>query len=212
MTPDIRVLTHSAVRIVAGVGILYVDPYGLKDAPRDADFVFVTHEHYDHFSPDDIAAVRKDSAVLIVPENMFEKARAAMPEGCGIVPVKPGFSYEVGGIAFETVPAYNRLKPFHPKSAGWVGYVFLLDGCRVYVAGDTDATSDARAVRCDVALVPVGGTYTMNASQAAGLVNDIRPALAIPTHYGSVVGSAADAEAFRKAVDPSVRVEILMEG
>ena len=139
---------------------------------------------------------------------MREKARVL--EGCvrGIETVLPGASYEFGGLKFETVAAYNLLKPFHPKSAGWVGYVLETDGLRIYIAGDTDATKEAKAVRCDVALVPIGGTYTMNAGKAAALVNEIRPETAIPTHYGGIVGKEEDAEAFAAFVKAPIRVEI----
>ena len=211
MTENIRVLTHSSIRIQSGDTVLYVDPYKVSGRPQDADYVFITHDHFDHFSPEDIEKVSCDKTVLVVPEKMRDKVLQEADETRGIIPVKPDSPYDINGFSFETVPAYNRLKPFHPKTAGWVGYIFCLDGKRVYVAGDTDATPDARKVRCDVALVPVGGTYTMNASQAAELVNTIRPAAAIPTHYGSVAGSAADAESFREKVDPAVHVEIKME-
>lgn len=211
MTENIRVLTHSSIRIQSGDTVLYVDPYKVSGRPQDADYVFITHDHFDHFSPEDIEKVSCDKTVLVVPEKMRDKVLQEADETRGIIPVKPDAPYDINGFSFETVPAYNRLKPFHPKTAGWVGYIFCLDGKRIYVAGDTDATPDARKVRCDVALVPVGGTYTMNASQAAELVNTIRPAAAIPTHYGSVAGSAADAESFRDKVDPAVHVEIKME-
>jgi L-ascorbate metabolism protein UlaG (beta-lactamase superfamily) len=211
MTENIRVLTHSSIRIQSGDTVLYVDPYKVSGRPQDADFVFITHDHFDHFSPEDIEKVSCDKTVLVVPEKMRDKVLQEADETRGIIPVKPDAPYDINGFSFETVPAYNRLKPFHPKTAGWVGYIFCLDGKRIYVAGDTDATPDAKKVRCDVALVPVGGTYTMNASQAAELVNTIRPAAAIPTHYGSVAGSAADAESFRDKVDPAVHVEIKME-
>ena len=211
MTENIRVLTHSSIRIQSGDTVLYVDPYKVSGRPQDADFVFITHDHFDHFSPEDIEKVSCDKTVLVVPEKMRDKVLQEADETRGIIPVKPDSPYDINGFSFETVPAYNRLKPFHPKTAGWVGYIFCLDGKRIYVAGDTDATPDAKKVRCDVALVPVGGTYTMNASQAAELVNTIRPAAAIPTHYGSVAGSAADAESFREKVDPTVHVEIKME-
>ncbi|MBQ5787311.1 MAG: MBL fold metallo-hydrolase [Oscillospiraceae bacterium] len=211
MTENIRVLTHSSIRIQSGDTVLYVDPYKVSGRPQDADYVFITHDHFDHFSPEDIEKVSCDKTVLVVPEKMRDKVLQEADETRGIIPVKPDSPYDINGFSFETVPAYNRLKPFHPKTAGWVGYIFCLDGKRIYVAGDTDATPDARKVRCDVALVPVGGTYTMNASQAAELVNTIRPAAAIPTHYGSVAGSAADAESFREKVDPAVHVEIKME-
>ncbi len=211
MTENIRVLTHSSIRIQSGDTVLYVDPYKVSGRPQDADFVFITHDHFDHFSPEDIEKVSCDKTVLVVPEKMRDKVLQEADETRGIIPVKPDAPYDINGFSFETVPAYNRLKPFHPKTAGWVGYIFCLDGKRIYVAGDTDATPDAKKVQCDVALVPVGGTYTMNASQAAELVNTIRPAAAIPTHYGSVAGSAADAESFREKVDPAVHVEIKME-
>lgn len=211
MTENIRVLTHSSIRIQSGDTVLYVDPYKVSGRPQDAGFVFITHDHFDHFSPEDIEKVSCDKTVLVVPEKMRDKVLQEADETRGIIPVKPDAPYDINGFSFETVPAYNRLKPFHPKTAGWVGYIFCLDGKRIYVAGDTDATPDAKKVQCDVALVPVGGTYTMNASQAAELVNTIRPAAAIPTHYGSVAGSAADAESFREKVDPAVHVEIKME-
>ena len=211
MTENIRVLTHSSIRIQSGDTVLYVDPYKVSGRPQDADYVFITHDHFDHFSPEDIEKVSCDKTVLVVPEKMRDKVLQEADETRGIIPVKPDAPYDINGFSFETVPAYNRLKPFHPKTAGWVGYIFCLDGKRIYVAGDTDATPDAKKVRCDVALVPVGGTYTMNASQAAELVNTIRPAAAIPTHYGSVAGSAADAESFRDKVAPAVHVEIKME-
>ncbi len=199
MTENIRVLTHSSIRIQSGDTVLYVDPYKVSGRPQDADYVFITHDHFDHFSPEDIEKVSCDKTVLVVPEKMRDKVLQEADETRGIIPVKPDSPYDINGFSFETVPAYNRLN------------IFCLDGKRIYVAGDTDATPDAKKVRCDVALVPVGGTYTMNASQAAELVNTIRPAAAIPTHYGSVAGSAADAESFREKVDPAVHVEIKME-
>jgi L-ascorbate metabolism protein UlaG (beta-lactamase superfamily) len=211
MTENIRVLTHSSIRIQSGDTVLYVDPYKVSGRPQDADYVFITHDHFDHFSPEDIEKVSCDKTVLVVPEKMRDKVLQEADETRGIIPVKPDSPYDINGFSFETVPAYNRLKPFHPKTAGWVGYIFCLDGKRIYVAGDTDATPDAKKVRCDVALVPVGGTYTMNASQAAELVNTIRPAAAIPTHYGSVVGTVSDAESFQRKVDPAIQVEIKME-
>ena len=211
MTENIRVLTHSSIRIQSGDTVLYVDPYKVSGRPQDADYVFITHDHFDHFSPEDIEKVSCDKTVLVVPEKMRDKVLQEADETRGIIPVKPDAPYDINGFSFETVPAYNRLKPFHPKTAGWVGYIFCLDGKRIYVAGDTDATPDAKKVQCDVALVPVGGIYTMNPSQAAELINTIRPAAAIPTHYGSVVGTVSDAENFQRKVDPAIQVEIKME-
>ena len=206
----IDVYTHNSIRIQGGPGVVYLDPFQMREEPHDADYILVTHDHYDHFSPDDIAKLSKAGTILIVPEGMKEKAARETGGSCEVCAVKPGESCRIESLEFETVRAYNRLKPFHPKIAGWVGYILKIDGQRIYVAGDTDATEEAGQVRCDIALVPVGGTYTMNAKQAAELVNKIRPSVAIPTHYGSVVGTKKDAEAFAELVDPSIRVEIRM--
>lgn len=139
---------------------------------------------------------------------MLSKAKQISSIVSAIETVRPGDLYNVSGLEFETIPAYNSLKPFHTKGAGWVGYIFVVDGKRIYVAGDTDATKEAKSVKCDIALVPVGGTYTMDAKKAAELINTIRPTVAIPTHYGSVVGSATDGKAFADNVDSSISVEI----
>ncbi len=211
MTDRIDVLTHSSIRIRSGGGVLYADPFRMREAPHDADYVFITHEHFDHFSPEDIAKAAKEGTVLVVPESMKAKAEKDTGGKYAILAVAPGKTVELDTFSFSTVPAYNRLKPFHPRSADWVGYVIDVDGEKIYIAGDTDLTAEARQVRCSIALVPVGGTYTMNARQAAELVNAIRPSAAIPTHYGSVTGSADDAETFRAAVDPQIPVEIKMQ-
>ncbi len=209
MTGNIEVLTHSSIRIRGSVGTIYVDPFHLPEASADADFIFVTHDHYDHFSPEDIQKAAKSGTVLIAPEKMAAKAKE---EFAGeIVTVAPGKAYEISGLKFETVPAYNIMKPFHPKNAGWVGYVLEVDGQRIYIAGDTDATNEAKNVRCDIALIPIGGTYTMNAKKAAALVNAIAPETAIPTHYGSIVGKKEDAEEFAANVKESIKVELLMK-
>ena len=207
MTDMIDVFTHSCIRIRSDRGVIYVDPFQMRDELHDADYIFITHEHYDHFSPDDIAMAGKEGTVLVVPESMKAKAENAAG-GNTVITVRPGTSFELDAFSFEAVPAYNRLKPFHPRGAGWLGYVFDIDGERIYVAGDTDLTVESRQVRCDIALVPVGGTYTMNAKQAAELVNAIHPSTAIPTHYGGPVGKENDAEEFAALVDPSIKVEI----
>ena len=174
---------------------------------HDADYILITHDHYDHFSPEDIRKVAKADSILVVPEKMADKAQEAAGDVGKIETVKPGVYRELNGLEFETVPAYNLLKPFHPKSAEWVGYVLRIDGKRIYIAGDTDATKEAKAVKCDVALVPIGGTYTMDAKKAAELVNVIRPNVAIPVHYGSIVGKPADGKVFAENVKDPIKVE-----
>ena len=210
MTEHITVNEQNSIRIESKAGVIYVDPFRIPGDPRDASYIFITHDHYDHFSPEDIARVAGTQTVLIVPEKMEAKAQDAAKYVSRIMTVKPGVSEEVDGLPFETVPAYNRLKPFHPKSAQWVGYIFTVEDKRIYVAGDTDATEEAKQVKCDIAMVPVGGTYTMDAKAAAEFVNEIRPSVAIPVHYGTVVGTPADGKKFAENVKAPVSVELKM--
>ena len=208
MTENIQLLTHSSIKITGGTTI-YVDPFHVVADTKDADIILITHDHFDHFSPEDIAKVIQSGTVLVVPKKMEKKASEI---SCGeLIAVEPGERRQLGNVAIETVPAYNVMKPFHPKSQGWVGYIVETDGVRIYVAGDTDITKENKEVSCDVAMVPIGGTYTMDAKKAAELVNIIHPKTAIPTHYGSVAGTKEDEEVFRADVDPSISVEIKMQ-
>nr|MCR4648340.1 MBL fold metallo-hydrolase [Lachnospiraceae bacterium] len=188
MTENIEVFKQNSIRIKDGRHIIYIDPFEMDEEPKDASFIFITHDHYDHFSPEDIAKVANAKTIMIVPEKMQKKAEELSNLLDSVVTVKPGVYHDIDGLEFETVRAYNILKPFHPKGNEWVGYILHVDGQRIYIAGDTDATQEAKAVKCDIAMVPIGGTYTMDAHKAADLVNTIRPEIAIPVHYGSVVG------------------------
>ncbi len=210
-TDNIRVFTQNSVRIASSAGVIYIDPFRLKDEPHDADYILITHDHYDHFSPEDIRKINKESTVMVVPVKMEGSAGELTDAVDMIYTVTPGISKKIGDLEFDTIPAYNNKKPFHPKKAGWVGYILKVDGSRVYIAGDTDLTDDNEKVECDIALIPIGGTYTMNAIQAAQLINYIKPKTAIPTHYGSVVGSPADADDFERHVDKPVIVEKKLE-
>lgn len=207
MIGNIEVFIQNSIRIRSRVGVIYIDPFQMKEEPKDADFVLISHDHYDHFSPEDIGKVSKADTILVVPEKMAAKAREVSGMVGKIETVKPSVYREMGGLEFETVPAYNTLKPFHPKSAEWVGYILRIDGKRIYIAGDTDATKEAKAVKCDTALVPIGGTYTMDAKKAAELINTIRPDVAIPVHYGHIVGKPGDGEVFAENVMAPIKVE-----
>ena len=206
MVDRIDVFTQSSIRIRDRIGTIYLDPFEIKDEAHDADYILITHPHYDHFSIPDIMKVVKDSTILVVPETMVEDARELSRNVKEIVTVTPGIYKEVAGLELETVPAYNNLKPFHPKRAEWVGYILVLDGKRVFIAGDTGLTKENRQVKCDIALVPIGGTYTMDPKKAAELINIIRPEVAIPTHYGTIVGKPEDAKTFTGYVKPPVKV------
>lgn len=206
MLDNIDVFTQSSIRIKNDYSTIYLDPFRLKEEPHDADYVFITHPHYDHFSIEDIKKVIKRETIMIVPEKMEDDAGELRPEVKDIVAVKPGIYKEINGLEIETVPAYNTIKPFHPKRAEWFGYILRIDNKRIYISGDTGATKDARQVKCDIALIPIGGTYTMDVKKAAELINLIRPEYAIPTHYGSSVGNKTDGQTFASLVKNPIKV------
>lgn len=201
----ITINSHSSIR-AEGKRVLYFDPFQLKTAPRDGDIIFVTHDHFDHFSPEDMEKVSKADTVFVVPQSLAGK----LPKD-RTVALQAGEKAEIEGILVEPVAAYNVGKPFHPKENGWLGYRVTMDGETLYVCGDTDATPEAKAVKCDILALPVGGTYTMNAAEAAELAKAIQPKLALPTHYGSIVGSKNDAEKFHELVENTMQVELLVE-
>lgn len=208
---NITVNTQSSIRI-GGSKVLYFDPYLIPAASHDADLIFITHEHYDHFEPESIARLKKEETLLVAPESMKKKtlSESGIAEGNCLF-YQPGESFEAGGAAVETIPAYNKLKPFHPKGKKWQGYVVTMDDIRYYVSGDTDVNEDIKKVRCDVALIPIGGFYTMDWKQAAEYIALIKPQAVIPTHYGSIVGNKTDGEDFRKmleGLDGKIRVEL----
>ncbi|MCR4990930.1 MAG: MBL fold metallo-hydrolase [Lachnospiraceae bacterium] len=207
MTDNIEVFKQNSIRIKDKAGSIYIDPFKMDEEPEDAAFIFITHPHYDHFSPEDIKKVARPDTILVVPEKMADKAKEVEKFVKKIETVSPGISREIDGLSFETVPAYNKMKPFHPKNAEWVGYILNIDGNRIYAAGDTDAVKEVRAVKCDVALVPIGGFYTIDAPKAAELINEISPKVAIPVHYGEIIGKPEDGKVFADNVKPPIEVE-----
>ena len=204
-TENITVNTQSSIRI-GGTRVLYFDPFQIQEERHDADIVLITHAHYDHFDPESIKHVITEKTVIIAPFGM-RKEVSEISGGRKVHLMTPGETVNVGDAQIEAVPAYNRLKPFHPRRNNWLGYIVTLDGVRYYVAGDTDAVKELSDVSCDVALIPVGGKFTIDAKDAAKLIHKIRPEVAIPTHYGSIVGKKEDADIFRKGVDKDIIVE-----
>ena len=207
MIEHIRVLCHSCIKFEMG-DIIYFDPYGIEEEYHDADFIFITHSHYDHFSPEDIAKIKKANTKIVITTDSYPNVLKLDFAPYNIMEVEPGNKYQIPNtqIVFETIPAYNIEKPFHPKENDWVGYVLHLHGKRYYIAGDTDVTPESLQVQCDVAFVPVGGQYTMDSKQAAELVNTIFPKAAVPTHYGAIVGTPQDAAQFRLCVNKDIAV------
>lgn len=208
---NITINKQSSIRI-AGGKVLYFDAFQVCDENHDADYVFVTHEHFDHFDPASIAGVMNETSVFIAPESMKKKfLKELSVDESRCIFCQPGDKLELEGICIKTVPAYNKLKPFHMKSSKWLGYQVKMDDVVYYVMGDTDANEDVKAVSCDVALVPVGGHYTMDKKQAAELICGMKPVAAIPTHYGEVVGDPMDGQIFSELVnasDKDIQVEL----
>ncbi len=203
-------LGHDCFRI-EGSRIIYTDPYKLMDG-KPADIIFVSHAHTDHLSPEDVRKIVAIDTVVIAPENCKEKLQPLNLED--VRTVKQGDQLEVKNIEVMVVPMYNVNKfrspgvPFHPKGFG-VGYIFKMDGTIFYHAGDTDLIPEMEGLKVDVMFTPVSGTYVMTADEASQAVRKIKPKLAIPMHYGAIVGDRSDAEKFSR--DAECRVEILDE-
>lgn len=194
MTDNIEVFCHSSIKIT-GSKIIYIDPFRIDKSFNDADYVFCTHSHYDHFSPEDIEKIIKEDTKLIVPKSMENEVK-----DYDVLFTEPDKEYILDGINFKTTYSYNENKAFHPKENLWVGYIIEIDNKKYYIAGDTDNIPEMRNVECDVALIPIGGTYTMDYKEAADLANSINAKIIIPTHYGSIVGNMEDGEKFKNLV------------
>ena len=191
---------HDAFRLDRPL-VIYIDPWRLPPGAPPADLILVTHDHHDHCSPEDIAAIRRPTTRLVA--NPSAAAKLSPP----VSVVRPGDSLSVGEVRVEVVPAYNLDKAFHPKEAGHVGYVLELLGERLYFAGDTDVIPEMSDIRCDIALLPVSGVYVMTAEEAVEAARRIRPRVAVPMHYGAgVAGGPEDAEAFARAAPVPVVV------
>lgn len=203
MLENIHWLGHASFRI-DNAQVIYIDPWKLKTF-KPADLILVTHAHHDHFSPDDIKKIAGPETVIVCPFDCAGQVPGQMRS------IAPGQAIQVGDVRVEAVPSYNTNKPNHPKEHGNVGYVVEVGGQRIYHADDTDVIPEMADVRCDVALLPVGGTYTMNAEEAAQSLAQIRPKMAVPMHWGGVVGSQADADRFKRDAPQGVEVVILRE-
>ena len=200
---------QSSIRI-EGSKVLYFDPLEVE-ALHDADYIFITHPHFDHFSLLSILEIKKEDTVIVTTKDIVEELLSVGFQEEYILIVKPFESHVLKSLDFQTIPAYNLHKRNHTKDQGWVGYVVTLDNVIYYIMGDTDATNFAREVKCDILFIPIGGVYTMDCIEAALLANKIQPRLAIPIHYGYVVGSIKDAKVFKKRLDRKIACKIMIE-
>jgi L-ascorbate metabolism protein UlaG (beta-lactamase superfamily) len=187
-------LGHASVRITSEK-IIYIDPYQIKGDEK-ADLILITHGHYDHCSIEDIQKIAKPTTIIVATTDCSSKFSGKV-EVADVKLMEPGQSVNIEGINIEAVHAYNPKKQFHPKVNAWVGYIIELDGKRIYHAGDTDLIPEMEKIKADIALLPIGGKYTMSPEEAAEAANIIKPQLAIPIHFGSIIGTKADAEKFK---------------
>lgn len=201
MKPSLKWFGHDSF-CIDGSKKIYTDPFKLKKHDS-ADFILITHTHYDHLSPEDIDLVSTPHTILVGPYDAKSKLKH-------ITTMKPGDKQTIAGVTIEAVSAYNINKQFHPQVNGWLGFIITLDNTRIYLAGDTDRIPEMKTfTNIDIALLPVSGTYVMTAHEAAEAALDIHPVLAIPMHYGSIVGSVHDAEQFRQLLSGRISVEIV---
>jgi len=201
MLEKITWLGHDCFRI-DGSKTVYIDPYNIEPGKK-ADLLLVTHDHFDHCSPEDIDKIVQPETVLVTEKDAAKKLSG------NVKTVKPGDSLVVGDVKIEAVPAYNTNKDFHPKANGWLGYILEMDGVRIYHAGDTDFIPEMEGLNVDIALLPVSGTYVMTADEAVKAALAIDPGVAVPMHYGSIVGDSSDADVFKAKLEGKVTVRIL---
>ena len=203
LTAKLHWYGQSAFRI-DGPPVIYTDPFRLPDGLPPADIIVITHDHFDHCSPGDVAKVRTATTVVIGPAEVAAK----IPRPVEVI--KPGDVRTVQGVTIKAVPAYNIGKPFHPRNDGKVGYLITTGESTYYQAGDTDLIPEMAGLAPDVAMLPVGGTYTMTAEEAAQAARSIKPKLAVPMHYGTVVGSEADGARFARLLQgTAIRVVVM---
>lgn len=196
---------QSSIKIT-GEKIIYFDPLKVEES-HDADLILITHTHWDHFSKEDILKIKKESTKIIGPKDSKEEILTLGFSEDNIYIVEPDEEFSLHGILIKTVPAYNKTKTFHPKENKWLGYVVKIEDTIYYVMGDTDALEENKNITCDVLCIPIGGTYTMNATEAAEFTNILNPKKVIPIHYGLVVGTEYDLDTFKQLLNKKIEIE-----
>ena len=194
---DIIVNTQSSIKI----NNIYFDPFKIEKETHDADYIFITHSHYDHFDIDSINKIKNDNTIIIIPDDNDIKSKLD-----NYHVVLPNTSYNINNLVFETIPSYNINKRFHPKDNNWLGYLVTIDNEKYYIMGDTDITDEAKLVKCDYLFIPIGGTYTMDYKEAAELTNIIKPKIVFPIHFGSIVGDKEDYYKFKELINNEIEV------
>lgn len=205
-------LHHACFRIKSEKSIVYTDPYKIINNYNDADLILITHDHYDHLDYNSIKKLINEKTSIVAPKDCSKQLEDIKNEK---IFVSPNEVKIIKDITIKTVNSYNinkfanNGKAFHPKEKGNVGYIFIIDNVRIYIAGDTDLIPEMKEYKMDIALLPVSGIYVMDASEAANSALLMKPDIAIPMHYGSGIGTIKDAEKFKELVGKKINVEIL---
>ena len=186
---NITVNTQSSIKIILDK-VIYFDPFKIESDSHDADIIFITHNHYDHMDIDSIKKIKNDNTIIVAPKTMEEVIGDISFKD--YIYLNPFDDVNIDNLNIKTIPAYNIEKSFHPRSNNWLGYIVTYNNITYYIAGDTDKTKEAEEVKCDVALIPIGGHFTMDVNEASELIKTINPKVVIPTHYGSIIGDITD--------------------
>lgn len=209
MLKNVQSFCQSSIKISKNK-IVYFDPFKINDEYYDADIIFITHDHYDHFDIDSINKIKKEDTIIVVPEIMYDQVKGIFNDD-KIILVKPKNNYVINGLEVEVMPSYNINKQFHPKEKNYVGYIVTIENIKYYAMGDTDAILEAKGAICDVLFIPIGGTYTMNYEEASILTNEMKPKVVVPIHYGTIVGTYNDGYLFKDKIDSDIECQILMK-
>jgi L-ascorbate metabolism protein UlaG (beta-lactamase superfamily) len=208
MTERLHWLGHDSFRW-DGSKTVYFDPWKIARGAGKADIILVSHEHFDHCSKVDIGMISTKETIVVTCESAARELKPSEPFCKEVKVLVPGDVFETGGVTIRATESYNIGKPFHAKGTKKLGFIVTMDGVSVYHAGDTDAIPEMSGYRCDIALLPVSGTYVMSADEAAGAALSIRPKVAIPMHYADIAGSVADAKRLQELLKGKVEVKIL---
>lgn len=204
----ITINEQSSVRLSFHKNI-YIDPFHLEEELHDADIIFITHSHYDHFSLEDIEKCRNKNTVIVSVGDTYGKLSQIF-DSSHIILVKPEEEFNVLGIPVKITPAYNLDKQYHLKEYEWVGYILIIEDQTYYFMGDTDSLDFMKEIHPDYLFIPIGGKFTMTMEEAVILVNEMKPKVVIPIHYGTIIGEPSLGSDFSKRIDSNIDCRLLL--